>query len=209
MSEQLVLEALSASRVLPVVAIDEAGSVGDLCTALRSGGITCIEITFRTDAAAEALARAAEAPGMLVGAGTVLTSEQAHVAAAVGASFAVAPGADDEVMDACAVLGLPFFPGIATPTELGRVLRRGRKTVKVFPASTLGGPAFIRAVSATYPEARFIPTGGVDGESLSAYLDVPSVIACGGSWLVERRLLAAGDWDEVTRRSRAAVGLAT
>jgi 2-dehydro-3-deoxyphosphogluconate aldolase/(4S)-4-hydroxy-2-oxoglutarate aldolase len=207
-SERRVLEALAAARVLPVVAIDDAQAVGDLCAALLRGGIACVEITFRTAAASEALALAAQVPGMLVGAGTVLTAEQARLAAEAGAAFAVAPGTDDEVLDACAELALPVFPGIATPTELGHALRRGRTTVKVFPASTVGGPAFLRAVSATYPQARFIPTGGIDAESLASYLAVPSVLACGGSWLSDRAVLAARDWGEVTRRARAAVAAA-
>lgn len=204
-SEAAVLEALRAARVLPVVVLDDPSIVGDLCAALLAGGIACIEITFRTQAAQAALAQAARIEGMLVGAGTVLTVEQARTADGAGASFAVAPGTDHEVVSACGQLGLPFFPGVATPSELGEALRLGRTTVKVFPASSLGGPAFLRAVSATFPEARFIPTGGVDEESLGSYLAVPSVIACGGSWICDRQLLRERRFDEVTRRARAAV----
>lgn len=197
--------ALGRSRVLPVVAVDDAAVVDDLCAALLEGGIDCIEITFRTDAAVAAIERAAGVDGMLVGAGTVLTAEQAHSAARAGASFAVAPGTDDEVVRACAEAGLPFFPGIATPSELSHALRLGCSTVKVFPASTLGGPAFLRAVSATFPQARFIPTGGVDADSLAAYLAVPSVLACGGSWICESSLVRERRFDEIARRARAAV----
>ncbi len=203
-----VEDALERSRVLPVVAVDDAAIVDDLCAALLEGGIDCIEITFRTDAAAAAIERAAEIDGMLVGAGTVLTVEQAQSAARAGASFAVAPGTDDEVVRACAEAGLPFFPGIATPSELSHAQRLGCSTVKVFPASTLGGPAFLRAVSATFPEARFIPTGGVDIDSLAAYLAVPSVLACGGSWICDAALVRERRFDEVTRRARAAVEVA-
>jgi 2-dehydro-3-deoxyphosphogluconate aldolase/(4S)-4-hydroxy-2-oxoglutarate aldolase len=205
MSEQAVLAALERSRVLPVVAVDDASVVGDLCASLLLGGIACIEITFRTHAAEEAIAAATQVEGMLVGAGTVLQAEQARAAAAAGAVFAVAPGCDDDVVDACEVLALPFFPGVATPTELGNALRRGRGTVKVFPAAQLGGPGFIRAVSATFPDARFIPTGGIGAESLASYLAVPSVLACGGSWIAERALIAERRFDEITRRARAAV----
>jgi 2-dehydro-3-deoxyphosphogluconate aldolase/(4S)-4-hydroxy-2-oxoglutarate aldolase len=204
-SEQDVLAALAASRVLPVVAIDDAAAIDELCAALMRGGITCVEITFRTPAAAEALQRATRMAGITVGAGTVLSAEQARLAADAGAAFAVAPGTDDEIVDVCAELGLPFFPGVATPSELGHAVRRGRTTVKVFPASTLGGPTFLRAVSATYPQARFIPTGGVDAASLASYLAVPSVLACGGSWLSERSVIEARDWDEVSRRAAEAV----
>jgi 2-dehydro-3-deoxyphosphogluconate aldolase/(4S)-4-hydroxy-2-oxoglutarate aldolase len=198
-------DALGRSRVLPVVAVDEAAVVGDLCAALLEGGIACIEITFRTGAALAAIERAAAVDGMLVGAGTVLTVEQARAAAHAGASFAVAPGTDDEVVAACADAGLPFFPGIATPSELGHAARLGCSTVKVFPVSTLGGPSFLRAVSATFPQARFIPTGGVDADSLATYLAVPSVLACGGSWICEAALVRERRFDEIARRAGAAV----
>jgi 2-dehydro-3-deoxyphosphogluconate aldolase / (4S)-4-hydroxy-2-oxoglutarate aldolase len=204
MSEAAILEALGRARVLPVVALDDAGTVGELCAALLEGGISCVEITFRTPAAAEALAHAAGVDGMLVGAGTVLTAEQARAAADAGAAFAVSPGTDDEVVAACAELRLPIFPGIATPSELGHALRLGRTTVKVFPASTLGGPAFLRAVAATFPQARFIPTGGIDGDSLASYLTVPSVLACGGSWIAEAALVRDGRFDEIAHRARTA-----
>jgi len=203
-----VIEALAAARVLPVVAIDDPAAVGDLCASLLEGGVACIEITFRTSAAEQAIAGAAEVDGMLVGAGTVLTAEQARAATAAGAAFAVAPGLDAEVVAACAELGLPFFPGVATPTELGRALGLGCTVVKVFPAAQLGGPAFLRAVSATFPHARFVPTGGIDAETLESYLAVPQVLACGGSWIADRALIAERRFDEVTRRARAAVAVA-
>jgi 2-dehydro-3-deoxyphosphogluconate aldolase/(4S)-4-hydroxy-2-oxoglutarate aldolase len=209
LTRQAVLDALAAGRVLPVVAVDDPGVVGDLCAALLRGGISCIEVTFRTRSAEKAIAAAAEVDEMLVGAGTVLSPEQARIAVAAGASFAVAPGFDDDVVAACADLGLPFFPGIATPTELGRALRLGCSVVKVFPAAQLGGPAFLRAVSATFPQARFIPTGGVDAESLAAYLAVPQVLACGGSWIADRTLVGERRFDEVAERAGAAVRIAT
>ena len=201
--EQAVISAVGRGRVLPLVSIDDATVVEDVCAALLDGGISCIEVAFRTDAAAEALARAAAVDGMLVGAGTVLTAEQAQTAAAAGAAFAVAPGTDDEIVGVCGELGLPFFPGIATPSELGHAVRLGCTTVKVFPAATVGGPAFLRAVSATFPQVRFIPTGGIDGDSLASYLAVPSVVACGGSWICEPALLRERRFDEIARRARA------
>jgi 2-dehydro-3-deoxyphosphogluconate aldolase/(4S)-4-hydroxy-2-oxoglutarate aldolase len=207
MSEQTIVDALAAARVLPVVAVDDPSVVADLCASLLLGGISCLEITFRTSAAEEAIAAAAEIDGMLVGAGTVLSPEQARAAAGAGAAFAVAPGSDDEVIAACDELALPFFPGIATPSELGHASRLGRTVVKVFPASQLGGPGFLRAVSATFPQARFIPTGGVDADSLASYLAVPQVLACGGSWIADRTLVAERRFEEITRRARAAVEL--
>ena len=205
MSEETVLAELGQARVLPVVALDDPSVTGDLCAALIAGGISCIEITFRTAGAAAAIERAASVEGMLVGAGTVLTVEQAGAAMLAGASFAVAPGTDDEVVGACADAGLPFFPGVATPSELGHAVRLGRATVKIFPASMLGGPAFLRALSATFPGVRFIPTGGIDQTSLASYLAVPSVVACGGSWLCDSDVLGRRDFAEVERRARAAV----
>lgn len=208
MSEGVVIDALAGDRVLPVVAVDDPTVVGDLCASLQAGGISCIEITFRTSAAERAIAAAADVEGMLVGAGTVLSPEQAQAAAAAGAAFAVAPGCDEAVVTACAELALPFFPGVATPTELGRALKLGCTVVKVFPAAQLGGPAFLRAVSATFPQARFIPTGGIDAETLESYLRVPQVLACGGSWIADRALIARRSFDEVTLRARAAVAIA-
>lgn len=205
MSAGGVIDALGAARVLPVVAVDDPQVVGDLCASLLLGGISCIEITFRTSAAERAIAAAAEVDGMLVGAGTVVSPAQARAAAAAGATFAVAPGSDDEVIATCAELGLPFFPGVATPTELGHALRLGCEIVKVFPAAQLGGPAYLRAVAATFPHARFIPTGGIDADSLPSYLAVPQVLACGGSWIADRTLIAEGSFDEVARRARVAV----
>jgi 2-dehydro-3-deoxyphosphogluconate aldolase/(4S)-4-hydroxy-2-oxoglutarate aldolase len=146
---------------------------------------------------------------MLVGAGTVLTAGQAHAAASAGAAFAVSPGNDEDVGDACNRLGLPFFPGIATPTELARALRLGHSVVKVFPAAQLGGPPFLHAIAATSPNVRFIPTGGVDEESLASYLAVPQVLACGGSWIADKALIGDGRFDEVTRRARRAVEAAS
>ena len=204
-SEETVLATLARARVLPVVALDDASVVPDLCAALLAGGISTVEITFRTAAAAAALERAAEVEGMVVGAGTVLTVEQARAAAEAGAAFAVAPGTHDELVATCRELKLPFFPGIATPSELGHALRLGCTTVKVFPISTLGGPAFLRAVSATFPQARFLPTGGIDAGSLASYLAVPAVVACGGSWICDQQLIRERDFPGIERRARAAM----
>lgn len=142
---------------------------------------------------------------MLVGAGTVLSPEQARAAFEAGAQFALAPGTSGEVVDCCRELGLPFFPGVATPTEIERARRLGRHTVKVFPIAQLGGVGFLRAVSATYPDVRFIPTGGIGPDSLADYLALESVVACGGSWLVRRELLREGRFDEVERLARGAL----
>jgi 2-dehydro-3-deoxyphosphogluconate aldolase/(4S)-4-hydroxy-2-oxoglutarate aldolase len=187
-----------------VTTIDDPFQVEGVCRALAAGGIACIEIAFRTPAAAEGLRRARAVEGFLLGAGTVLTDDQVWAAAEAGADFAVAPGLNEEVVAACIDARLPFFPGVATPTEIDRARRLGLQTLKVFPASELGGPAFLRAVSAAFQDVGFIPTGGIDIGTLGDYLAVPSVVACAGSWLVRRELIAAGRLEEIERLAREA-----
>lgn len=206
-TEDDVIRRLGAARVVPVAALDDGDQAEATARALVAGGLRCIEVTFRTDAAAEAIRRAREVDGMLVGAGTVLTPEQAGAAAMAGAHFAVAPGTNQEVLEACGDLGLPFFPGVATPSEIERARVLGCRVVKVFPAAQVGGLGFLRAVSAVYPDVRFMPTGGIDAASAPDFLAVPSVLAVGGSWLVKPDLLRAGRFDEVARLAHAAAGL--
>lgn len=206
-AEAAIVERLGELRVLPVVTVGDPAQAEAVGRALLAGGVACMEIAFRTEAAREAVARASSIDGLLVGAGTILSPVQAEAAHAAGAAFAVAPGTSEDVIAACDGMGLPFFPGVATPSEIERALRLGRHTVKVFPASQLGGPAFLRAVTATYPDARFLPTGGIGPENLRDYLGVPSVIAVGGSWLVRPELLRNGQFDEVERLAREAVEL--
>jgi 2-dehydro-3-deoxyphosphogluconate aldolase/(4S)-4-hydroxy-2-oxoglutarate aldolase len=208
-AEAAVVDRLGTLRILPVVTVDDPTQAEHVGRALVAGGIACMEIAFRSEAARNAVARAAEIEGLLVGAGTILSSAQAEAAHAAGAAFAVAPGTNDDVVEACAGLGLPFFPGVATPSEIERARSLGRRTLKVFPAAQLGGPSFLRAVTATYPEVRFLPTGGIGPENLVEYLAVPSVLAVGGSWLVRPELLHNGSFDEVERLAREAVELAT
>lgn len=200
-----IVAVLERSRVLPVLTCDDPGQAEAGCHALLAGGIPCVEITFRTDAAVAAIERVSKIAGMLVGAGTILDPDQARAAAAAGARFAVSPGTRPEVVHACADFGLPFFPGVATPTEVDSARALGCRTLKVFPAATLGGPAFIRAVSAPYRDVRFIPTGGVNADNLADFLAVPTVLACGGSWMCEPRLLREGRFDEIERLAREAV----
>ena len=199
-----VVGLLRRAKVLPVATIDNPVQVERVCRALDAGGIGCIEIAFRTPAAADALLRARAVHGFLLGAGTVLTVQQARAAAEAGADFAVAPGLNEEIVVACHDLGLPFFPGVATPSEIDRGRRLGLSTVKVFPAAELGGPAFLRAVAAAFPDVGFLPTGGVDASTLRSYLAVPSVVACAGSWLVRRDLVSDERFDEIERLAREA-----
>lgn len=206
MSEDDVVTRLGRARVVPVASLDDGDQAEATARALQRGGLDCIEITFRTAAAAEALRRARAVDGMLVGAGTVLSPEQAAVAADAGADFAVAPGTNPAVVEACRALGLPFFPGVATPSEIETARTLGRTTLKLFPAAQVGGVGFLRAVSATYPDVRFLPTGGIGADTVADYLAVPSVLAVGGSWLVRPELLRAGRFDEVERLAREATG---
>ncbi len=201
-------ERLERDRVIAVLSAPDAETAETACRALARGGLGCAEITFRTEAAAEAIARVSQIDDFVVGAGTVLTVEQVRRAHDAGAAFAVAPGTDEAVIDACRELGLPFVPGAATASEIGRVRSLGCRIVKLFPASLLGGPPFVAAMSAVFPDVRFMPTGGVGPSSLRSYLEVPSVLTCGGSWLADGRLLAERRFDEIERLAREAVELA-
>jgi 2-dehydro-3-deoxyphosphogluconate aldolase/(4S)-4-hydroxy-2-oxoglutarate aldolase len=204
-AEREVAETLGRIRILPVLSVTDVDEVEPTCRALVAGGVPCVEITFRTAVAAVAIERASRIDGLLVGAGTVLCADQARAAVRAGARFALAPGISEPVASASRELDLPFFPGVATASEIDRARGLGCRILKVFPASTVGGPAFLRAVSGPYPDVRFIPTGGIDASTLSDYLAVSSVLACGGSWLCDRQLIAEGRFDEIERRARAAV----
>lgn len=182
--------------------VEDAELAPRLARALVAGGLPCVEITFRHPAAEEALRRAAEVPGILLGAGTVL--DPAEAAAAAGAQFTVAPGFDPETVAVCRGLRLPFFPGAATPSEIQAARRLGCQVVKLFPISTLGGPAFVRAVSATFPELGYLPTGGTGADDVAAYRALPSVVACGGSRIVRPDLLREERFDEIESLARAA-----
>ena len=202
------LDRLAESRIVPVLTAADADEAERACHALVAGGLPVVEITFRTDAAAEALRRAAAIEGLLVGAGSILSSEQLDVAVAAGARFGVAPGTSPDVVEAARQAGLPFVPGVATPSEIERARSLGCTVLKVFPASLVGGPGFLKAVGAIYRDVRFVPTGGVDPENLASYLELPSVLACGGTWICEPELLRDGRFDEVERRAREAVEIA-
>ena len=198
-----VVEALRAARVVPVCTIEDATRAVPLAEALVAGGLPAIEITLRTPAGLEAVRAAAGVPGALVGAGTVLTAEAADAAIDAGARFVVSPGLVDAVVGACRRRGVLALPGIATPTELLRALELGCATVKLFPATVLGGPALIRALSALGTGATFVPTGGVTLASAPSYLALPEVVAVGGSWMVPADRIAAGDWDAVRALAEA------
>ncbi|MFF4728681.1 bifunctional 4-hydroxy-2-oxoglutarate aldolase/2-dehydro-3-deoxy-phosphogluconate aldolase [Streptomyces mirabilis] len=197
--------ALAGARVMPVLTVPSEATAAALADALAAGGARCAEVTFRTPDAERVLKAMAAHGGLAVGAGTVLTPEQAERAVAAGARFVVSPGFDEEVVVKCRELGVPVVPGIATATELMRVLRAGLDTVKLFPAEPLGGLRALRALAAPFPGMRFVPTGGIGADQLAGYLADPAVLAVGGSWMATTDHLRRGDYDEIRRLTADAV----
>ena len=192
--------------VIPVVAIEDAKDGPALGAALIAGGLPCAEITFRTAAAPEAIRlMAAECPDVLVGAGTVLTVEQAETAVANGAKFIVTPGFDGAVVDWCIANQVPITPGVMTPTEINLALNKGLRVLKFFPAEAAGGIKTLKAIGGPYGDVKFIPTGGIGSNNLRDYLSLPSVLACGGSWLVKKQLISTGEFETITRLTQEAV----
>ncbi|MCB0909601.1 MAG: bifunctional 4-hydroxy-2-oxoglutarate aldolase/2-dehydro-3-deoxy-phosphogluconate aldolase [Nocardioidaceae bacterium] len=202
------LETMAATGLVAVVVIDRVADAEPLADALVSAGLPLVEVTLRTPEALGALRAAAAVPGAVVGAGTVLTPAQVEAAVAAGARYVVSPGLSDGVVDECAALGVPCLPGVATATEIQRALEHGLDVVKLFPAEACGGVAMVRALSAPFPGLRFVPTGGIGAATLPDYLAVASVLAVGGSWMVPRDAVAAGDLARITDLTRAAVALA-
>lgn len=202
-----VIEALSLPGIVPVVTIDDAAAAGDLVDALMAGGLACAEITLRTASGLDAVRVAAARRGFMVGAGTVLGADDVDRAVDAGARFLVSPGYDDVVVDRALARGVTIVPGIATATELQRAMRAGLDAVKVFPVEQLGGPAVLRALSAPFPEMRFMPSGGIRRADMLDYLDVPTVFAVGGSWMVPRDAIARRDVDTIRSLTADAVGL--
>ena len=198
-------EELRRIGVVPVITIERPQDAVPLAHALLNGGIGCAEITFRTASAEEAIQRiSGECHEMLVGAGTVLTVQQAEQAMRAGAQYIVAPGFDSAVVDWCQEHGVPVLPGAATPTEINMALARGVKLLKFFPSEEIGGVRMLKALYAPYQEVQFIPTGGIKAHNLAEYLVLPNVVACGGSWMATGSMISEGKFDEITRLSREA-----
>ena len=188
-------------RIVPVLTAESADDAVRACEAILAGGLTSVEITFRTGAAVEAIRRASRLDGLVVGAGTVLTESQLRAALDAGAQFAVAPSTNPAVVRAAQEAGVEFVPGAATPTEIDVARSLGCDVIKIFPAAVVGGPAFIKAVSPIFPEVKFIPTGGITEENAADYLALPSVLACGGTWITTKA-------DAIEERARAAAAMA-
>ena len=184
--------------VVPVVVLEDAKDALPLAKALTEGGLPCAEVTFRTNAAEESIKRMCEEyPDMLVGAGTVLTTEQVGRALSAGAKFIVSPGFDPKVVDHCLERGIPVFPGCVTPSEVAQAVRRGMNVLKFFPAEQAGGVAMIKAIAAPYTTVKFMPTGGIHAKNLGDYLSCDKVICCGGSWMVKGDLISKGEFGKI------------
>ena len=199
----VVLQLMKKSGVIPVVVLDDTAQALPTANALLAGGVSVMEITFRTAAAASSIKAVSEScPEMLVGAGTVVTLEQCKQALECGAKFIVSPGFDPEVVSWCVERNIPITPGCVTPTEIMTAMKLGLNVVKFFPAGVYGGLKAMKALAAPFGGVKFIPTGGVDAKNLKEYLEAPFVHAVGGSWLCPKKEIAAGNFDAVTALCR-------
>ena len=203
-----IMVQIEKTGVIPVVVINDVEDAEPLAQALCEGGLPCAEVTFRTAAAEESIRKMTDIyPDMLIGAGTVLTTEQVDRAVAAGAKFIVSPGFDPEVVDYCILKQIPVFPGCITPSEVAQAVKRGLKVVKFFPAVQFGGVSTIQALTAPYVGLKFMPTGGVNAKNLADYLQCKSIIACGGSWMVKSDLIKAGEFEKIKDMTNEAVSL--
>jgi 2-dehydro-3-deoxyphosphogluconate aldolase/(4S)-4-hydroxy-2-oxoglutarate aldolase len=203
-----LFERLAQHRIVPVVTATTPLEGAGIAAALVAGGIPVAEVTFRTEAAADAITAIAARGDVLVGAGTVIRPEQVDAAVAAGASFIVSPGTSRAVIERCREHGIPVLPGAVTATEIQAALELGVDTVKFFPAESSGGAASLRALTAPFGGVRFVPTGGISPANLADYLSIPAVLAVGGSWMLPADSIRRGQWDEVARLTKEAVTLA-
>ena len=202
-----VIRQIESSGVVAVVVIDDVSSAVPLANALWAGGISAIELTLRTPVGLEALkAIKAELPNVFAGVGTILTTEQVEKSRTAGAAFAVAPNCDPIIIGKARQLGLPFAPGIMTPSDIGQAIALGCRILKYFPAESAGGLAHLKNISAPYAhlKPRFIPTGGINLNNFTAYLKTPNVLAVGGSWIAPQNLIREKSWEAITTLARAA-----
>ncbi|MDL2324886.1 bifunctional 4-hydroxy-2-oxoglutarate aldolase/2-dehydro-3-deoxy-phosphogluconate aldolase [Ruminococcaceae bacterium OttesenSCG-928-A16] len=203
-----VVEQLSAIGIVPVIRIDDVKNALPLANALCDGGLPCAEVTFRTAEAEEAIRIIAkERPEMLVGAGTVLTTDQVDRAVNAGAKFIVSPGLNPKIVKYCQQKGIPITPGTANASDIEVAIELGLDVVKFFPAEVNGGLNAIKALAAPYVNMKFMPTGGINAKNLNEYLAFPKIVACGGSWMVDPAMINAGDFAGITRLAREAVQL--
>ncbi|MBT3199539.1 MAG: bifunctional 4-hydroxy-2-oxoglutarate aldolase/2-dehydro-3-deoxy-phosphogluconate aldolase [Phycisphaerales bacterium] len=196
---------LAQMKLIPVVVIEDASDAAPLGRALIEGGLPCAEVTFRTAAAPDAISALSKLDGLLLGAGTVLTVDQAKQAVDCGAEFIVTPGFNPKVVGYCVDNGISITPGVCTPTQIEAALDFGLTVVKFFPAEAFGGLKTLKAISAPYPMMRFVPTGGINAANIGEYLAFEKVLACGGSWIVKKDLIAANKFDEITELTKTAI----
>lgn len=208
MSESIETK-LERCPVVPLVVPTDPDTAIRVTQALLAGGLNVVEVVLRTDAALECLAAVTEVvPEAMIGAGTVLSRDQARKAADAGARFIVSPGLHESVVEESRVRGLPVFPGVATATEAQAAWNLGLRTMKFFPASLAGGPAMLKALGSVFRDVKFMPTGGISAGNLADYLSLPSVLACGGSWLTPAAEIAAGRYESITELASGAVEIA-
>ncbi|EGR2183555.1 keto-hydroxyglutarate-aldolase/keto-deoxy-phosphogluconate aldolase [Vibrio parahaemolyticus] len=203
-----IKEQLKALKVIPVIAIDKAEDIIPLGKILAENGLPAAEITFRSAAAAEAIRLLRETqPDMLIGAGTVLNREQAIAAKEAGATFIVSPGFNPNTVKACQEIGIDIVPGVNNPSTVEAALEMGLTTLKFFPAEASGGINMVKSLLAPYTDIELMPTGGINPANIKDYLTIPRVLACGGTWMVDKKLIEEGNWEELARLTREAVAL--
>ena len=203
-----IQQVMTTSPVMPVMVINNLEQAVPLAQALVSGGLKVLEITLRTPVALDAIRRIkAEVPGAIVGAGTIINVQTLHQAIDAGAEFIVSPGVTDKLLDAALATDVPLLPGVATSSEVMRLLERGITAMKFFPAEAAGGIPMLKSFAGPLPQVTFCPTGGVNPNNAPAYLALSNVACVGGSWMAPAELVDAGNWDEITRRAKEAAGL--
>ncbi len=203
-----VLKQIEKIGIVPVVVLNDTKDAEPLAKALCDGGLPCAEVTFRTDAAEECIRIMSEKfPDMLIGAGTVLTTEQVDRAVAAGAKFIVSPGINPAIVKYCVERNIPITPGTANPSDVEQALENGLDVVKFFPAEPLGGLKLIKAMAAPYVGVKFMPTGGINANNVREYLAYDRILACGGSWMVSNDLVKAGDFAKITELTREAADI--
>lgn len=206
-ASELAAKVCTLAPVIPVLVIDDASIAGALAAALVAGGLPALEVTLRTTAALDVIREMAKIDGGVVGAGTLLTEKDVEAAKEAGATFGVAPGATDRLLDACEANDLPLLPGVATATEAMRLLERGYTVQKFFPAAANGGAPALKAIGAPIPQVKFCPTGGVSLSNANDYLSLSNVLCVGGSWVAPKNLVDASDWAGITALAAQAAAL--
>jgi len=201
-----ILEQIGLLGILPLAVVEDEKKALTLAQTLCKGGLPAIEVTFRTQAAASVIEQIAkDSLQMLVGAGTVLTVDQARTAINAGARFIVSPGFSPKVVEFCLSNSIPIIPGVTTPTEIQYAIEYNLEVVKFFPAEASGGTEYLKAIAAPFKEMQFIPTGGIEESTLLSYLQLPCVLACGGSWMIPSAFINSGNFDEIVKLTHKAV----